>query len=498
MRVVFATPGFESLGLEYVSASLRRQGVETSLVFDPWLFDEPYSRVPWLARRLGYAAALPGRVAERRPDLVAFSVMASNYAWALQAARGIKERCPGVPVVFGGLHATAVPEVVLERPQVDYCVLGEGDEAMAELCLALRDGKDPRAVRNLAYREGGAVVRTPLRPLIQDLDALPYPDKELFYREVPFFARHYTLITRRGCMARCSYCHNSMAARLYPGDAGRVRLRSVDNVIGELAAALARYDFERVRINDDIFSYDASWLTAFCRRYRREIGRPFMCSCSPVHLTEEVVRELKAAGCFQVCLGVQAVQEDVRRDHYRRYTPQASVVQALERLRRHRLRATVDNILGWPGHRLEHMEQMARFYLDNPVYGRYTVYWLLDFAGTEITARAVEQGLLSEAEALALARDPPAESATRAGDHLEDALIRRMHLALLLIQMLPRPLGRALVAHRRYRHLPAVSPDRVEAAWTAVSPDRLDPVRQRYWSRYWHFGLRALRRGGRG
>ena len=494
MLVLFVHPTFESLGVEYLSASLRAHGVETRLVFDPRLFDDAFLRVPALARVMDRSAQVADRTAALRPDLICFSVVAADYRWALDTARRIKARVDA-PILFGGVHPSAAPAAVLENPQVDHVIVGEGEGALVDLALALRDGADPSRIPNLCTRRDGEVLQNPPRPLVPDLDTLPFPDKELFYREAPYMARHYTLLTRRGCAAHCAYCHNSMWPTIYPDDpAPAVRLRSVDNVLEELGSALERHRFTRVRINDDLFSHDAAWLVEFCRRYRREINRPFMCSCSPAHLTEAVVAELKAAGCFQVCVGVQAVREDVRREVFCRHTPQTRVVSALAALRKHRLRATVDNILGYPGEGPDDAAELGRFYLDNPVYGRYAVFWLIHFAGTALTEAAAARGDLTDEQLARLERAPAEQANTLIGQAGTRDERRRRHLLLLLLQLLPRPVGRALLAARAHRWLPAaLNPAMLEAAWTLFTRDRLDPVRRRYYRKLLRHALPSIR-----
>jgi len=494
VRVVFCYPCFENLGIEYLSAVLKERGIETGLVFDPMLFDDPYLQLPGLARWFQRRGQLADDVLDRRPDLVAISVVAASFRWAVELAAEIKQRS-GVQVVFGGIHASSAPRSVLEHDAVDYVIVGEGEEALAELAQALEDGADPSGIANLCFRSGGEVVCNPPRPLVRDLDALPHPDKDLFYREVPGFARSYTLLTRRGCVNRCSYCHNSVLCDLYPDDVGTVRMRSVDDVMEELTQARARWSFRRVRINDDLFCHDIDWLRRFSRRYREEIGVPFMCSCSPVGLTDEAVRLLKAAGCFQVCLGVQDVHESVRRRVFQRDTPQHSVVSALRSLRRHRLRATVDNIVGYDGQTEDDLLDVARFYLDNPVHGRFTVFWLIYYAGTRITEDARRSGLLDEGHLRELQRDPPAGANTRLTAERVSRRFRALHLLLILVQVLPRPVARRMLEREAHRWLPDVNPSVIEGLWTLFTPDRFDPVRQRYYVKYRQFGLRTLREG---
>jgi len=492
VRVLFIHPTFESLGVEYLAAAVRWGGHAPRLLFDPRLFDDPFIRVPALARAFDRSVELPRRAAELAPGLICFSVVAADYAWALRVAGAVKA-ATGAPVVFGGVHPSAAPGAVLENPQVDYVVVGEGEAALVELADALAAGGDPAGIPNLCLRADGAVVRNPPRPLLRDLDTLPFPDKALFYGEAPFMARHYTLSTRRGCAARCSYCHNSMWPRIYGGQEQGVRLRSVDSVLQELSLALTRQRFSRVRINDDLFSHDTDWLVRFCRRYRREIGKPFMCSCAPDGLTRAVAAELKAAGCFQVCLGVQSPDARVRQEQFCRHTPQQQVVEALAALREVRLRSTVDNILGYPGQGARAAEDLARFYLDNPVYGRYTIFWLIHYPGTALTEAAVARGELTPAQAARLERAPEdrANTLTGAAEDAQDR--RRQHLLLVLAQLLPRPAARWLLRRGRINRLPtALSPALLEAAWTVMAADRLDPERRRYYAKYLRFGWRTV------
>ncbi|MDP8256140.1 MAG: radical SAM protein [Candidatus Alcyoniella australis] len=489
-NVVFVHAAFEHLGVELLSAYLKQHDVETSLAFDPRMFDDSFVDVRFLAKLFDIRERLADQVAQREPDLVAFSVLAADYRWALDMAARIKRRC-SAPVVFGGIHATSAPEALLENEQVDYCIVGEGERALLELTRALHQGSDPTGVDNLCFRADGAVRCNPLGPLIQDLDALPFADKQLFYDQVPGYARHYTLLTRRGCINRCSYCHNTIWRRLYP-DQPLIRLRSVDNVFQELTAAKARYGFNRLRINDDLFSYNREWLLEFCKRYPHEVGVPFMCFCSPLDLDAESVAALKNAGCFQVCVGVQDVHEQVRAEVFDRRTPQAALVRSLACLRKQRLRATVDNILGFPGQTEQQIQDVAQFYLDNPVYGRFTVFWLIYYAGTAITEAAHQRGELSDEQLAQLQRDPPRRANTMVRSGSLSRRLTKLHLFLVLIQWLPRSWSRLMLHKQLYRLLPPINPSLIEGLWTVFTRDRLDPIRRRYYIKYLHYGLRRF------
>ena len=115
-------------------------------------------------------------------DLIGFSVISDTYGWACQIAGELIKRID-IPVIFGGIHPTSVPDIVIKEDFVDYVCAGEGEEAMVELCDALQQGKDTTSIRNVWTKRNGRIIKNPLRPLISDLDSLPFPDKELYYKD---------------------------------------------------------------------------------------------------------------------------------------------------------------------------------------------------------------------------------------------------------------------------------------------------------------------------
>ena len=128
------------------------------------------------------------------------------YTWSLEVARAIKTRLD-VPIIFGGVHPSAVPEICLENECVDYVCVGEGEQAIVELCDVLpSSGHRPRKpIANLWWRDGERLVRGPTAPFIQDLDSLPYFDKELWQDELRL-GDNYITMTSRGCPYRCTFC----------------------------------------------------------------------------------------------------------------------------------------------------------------------------------------------------------------------------------------------------------------------------------------------------
>jgi len=335
---------------------------------------------------------------EARPDIVAFSAYTGNYQWCLSWARRIKEACD-VPVVFGGIHTTAVPEKVLENDCVDYVIRGEGEYAFYELLEHLdnkRPAEELKKNDNLGFKLDGQIIINPLRSYIQDLDALPFPDKELFFHAEPVLRYNpYLIMSSRGCPYGCSYCCNNLLHELYRGKGSFVRRRSVAHVMAELVEAQMKYRIRSVCFADDIFVMHPSWLEDFMSLYRARIGLPFYCNIHPMAFNEKIAHLLKDNGCCLVFLGVQSGSERVRKEVFLRNETNDHIIKAVACLKKMRIPFDVDNIFGAPGETEEDLKQSYELYRSiRP--NMMQSFWLTYYPGTHIVALAQERGLLSQ------------------------------------------------------------------------------------------------------
>ena len=490
MKVLFVYCGYENLGVEYLSAVLRRAGHETALAFDPRLFDDHYTRMPRLSRRLDQYSKMVEQAERVAPDLLAFSVVTDDYTWARRAARDLKDRL-GVPVVFGGVHVSAVPRLVMEDPFVDYAVVGEGEQAMLELVRCLEQGQEPAQVPNLLYRRGDQVMEHPPAHLLEDLDSLPAPDKELFYRELPYLRRDYMTMTSRGCPHRCSYCFNSSMRRLYRGKGHWVRRRSVEGVMDELCRARDRYPLLRVQFYDDVFTSDREWLERFAGPYRREIGLPFWCSANPATVDRGVAKLLADMGCWEVQMGVQTINHDLRRRILRRPERISEVRRAVEQLRRVGIKCVLDSISGIPGESEAHLVESLAFY--NEVRpSRISDYYLRYYPGTDMVAAAKKMGVLDEERIGELGRGLGSESFALGGTSTSASQDGRLHFLLAVLLLLPAPLNRMILERKLYRYLPRNdAPVRIAMRLAEVF-GKMDINAERYYGKYLHFLGQAI------
>src|SRR6056297_1623340 len=174
MKITFVHLGREHLGIEYLSSLLKNQGHETALAYDPGLFgpEDNVFYIPVFEKFFNQRQKVIRDILDSTPDLVAFTVYSGTYAWACSIAESIRTILD-VPFVFGGIHATLVPETVINNHFVDYVVEGEGFEALPELVEALAAENSVQGIANLWFKENGRVLKNSVRPPFVNLDDLP-------------------------------------------------------------------------------------------------------------------------------------------------------------------------------------------------------------------------------------------------------------------------------------------------------------------------------------
>ena len=132
-RVTFIHTESESFAIELLSSILKKNGHYVSLIFDNRLFDSAEIKNSTLKNFFGQTDILLKQVADSNPDFICFSAFTYNYQWALGVARQIKKVVGNIPIVFGGIHPTLMPELVIKNKCVDIVCIGEGEGALLDL-----------------------------------------------------------------------------------------------------------------------------------------------------------------------------------------------------------------------------------------------------------------------------------------------------------------------------------------------------------------------------
>ncbi|MBF8267677.1 MAG: Radical protein [Dehalococcoidia bacterium] len=343
MKVVFVFPDTSERagkfypGVASLSAYLKKAGHRVGLLH----ITQPVSRDEYL-RALD----------KESPELVAFSSTTIMFPHVITFAKWTKEHMD-VPTICGGVHAILSPEEVIQVVDIDMVCLGEGEEALTELCSKLESKAEITGIRNLWVKGGNGVLhKNPVAPLISNLDSLPFPDREIFDYGETFdmkVARRGIFMASRGCPYRCTYCSNHALKQAYGGKGQYVRFRSVDNVIGEIKEVVRDYpQIEYVGFHDDILPMRKSWFEEFCTKYREKIGLPFEMNCIPNLLNRRIVEMAKLAGCRRINFGIESGNDYIRRRIMNRPVTKEQILQVSSLCHTEGIQISTYNMIGLP------------------------------------------------------------------------------------------------------------------------------------------------------
>lgn len=378
MKIVFLQRDpFVKLGIATLSAVVKKAGHECHVLVESLEKD-----------MIGSAVSI-------KPDVITFSITTSEYSWMADVGKRLRARFNG-PVICGGSHPTFYPDVVRDE-YLDAACVGEGEGAMVDLLAALERGSDIAKIKNIAVRKNGEVIKNEPRPLIDDLDAIPFPDRSI-YDKYAFFKRQGQrhVLTSRGCPFQCSFCFNKLYHEIYRDKGVMLRRRSAANVIEELKN-LRRENagLKHIFFLDDTFVLSRDWTDAFLASYKKEIGLPFSCTARANLVTDDLIRKMKGAGCFSIRLGVESGDDEIRNKVLKKGVSYAQIIAATSIIKKHGLRLLLYNIVGSPGETLS--LSIKTFELNKKIHPTYAWCSLLQpYPGTEIYDYASSNGYLTE------------------------------------------------------------------------------------------------------
>jgi anaerobic magnesium-protoporphyrin IX monomethyl ester cyclase len=277
-----------------------------------------------------------------KPELFGVTAMTHEVHAAAHACAVVKDARRGTWTVIGGPHTSALPERTLaEFSSVDITAAGEGEITMAELAEAKTQGALPSELENIlgiAFRDGNRVVRTGVRPWMENLDDLPFPAWELFPKAF------WPVMAARGCPFGCIFCQRVLGRR--------VRQRSVDNVLAEFDALEERVGQRSVWFQDETFGLNKHWADEFLEKLiARNQRRGYVWRWggnSRANLADlEQYRKMKAAGCSALSFGVESGDEVILKRIMKGITPQMAV-DAIATAHQAGLTAAAFFVLGHP------------------------------------------------------------------------------------------------------------------------------------------------------
>ncbi|MHB8859793.1 MAG: B12-binding domain-containing radical SAM protein [Thermoleophilia bacterium] len=369
------------LGLLYIATCIQEAGHEVRLVDGAfWTHSEVIDQVR-----------------EFQPGFVGVSANASMWTKAMKTAADIKALNPAIHVTVAGPYPSAVEERCLEQcADIDSVVIGEGEETVPELIARLERGQSLAGVAGMAYRaDDGAIVRNEPRPLIEDLDSIPIPRRELLgdfekyesppgsYKEKPIAI----VMSSRGCKARCIYCFQMKGER-------RIRFRSVENVVREIEELVNRYGFREIRFLDETFTADRERALEIIRQLReKKLKFSFYVSSRVNTVDYELLKEMKKAGCWAVLFGAESgVQKNL--NTMKKGINLEQTRAAVKAAKKAGLKVYTPFIIGIPGETYEEALETIDFAIElDPHYTNF--HSMTPFPGTELYENIEKYGTMS-------------------------------------------------------------------------------------------------------
>ena len=298
---------------------------------------------------------------EFKPEIVGFSSVSSQFEFIKEIAALIKAKAPGVITVCGGVHPTISPGCLAETGFLDGVFVGESENSFIEFLNKVENGREYKDTDNFAYTENNKLVVNKLKPLIADLNSLPYPDRKIYpFRDNLRAVGFASFFFSRGCPYLCAYCSNHAIAKVYDLPRNYTRYRSPESSIREIEQTLGEFCVDRIYIGDDIFGLNRAWRKEFCKMYKKRIKVKFACLLRADIVDKEYAQLLSDAGCYQVSIGIESGNEHVRNDIMNRRMSNEQIIKAFEMLHKYGMRTNAINIIGTPGETEEMMWDTIR------------------------------------------------------------------------------------------------------------------------------------------
>ena len=372
------------LGILYIVSMLKSVGVEVSALDQAAEGSSIEEVVDWVMRE--------------DPDVLGISALLTSSLTAPKIAEEVKKKNPDVAIVFGNHHATFNAERILRKYTcVDLVVRGEGEETCVEIADCLEEKRSLKDVLGITFRHKGQIISNPDRPLIKDIDSLPFPDRDILDVEyhnttigIDVAPKKFTsFLSSRGCVFRCKFCNCTSMAR------SSWRPRSIENILEEIRF-LASEGYEQIMFVDDNFTLNRKRVIRLCRRMRKEkIDLEWMSEGRVDICSYDLLRGMVKAGCRMMYFGIESGSQKVLDYYNKRINPEQSE-RAVAKARKAGVDIIVGSfIIGAPSETKKEIQETLRFSrkldLDIP-----QVNILGAFPGNLIWEEIREKGLMDE------------------------------------------------------------------------------------------------------
>ena len=370
-----------SFGISYIASVLERAGHKIQLV---------------VLRREQFESDIDRVLQDFQPRLLCFTPVATEYSFVEKIAQYFRDTIPQAYYIIGGPHASLQPMEVLKGPFNAVCI-GEGEDAVVELVKFLEKEKQPTLIPNLWIKQGNSIERNATRPLIQQLDEIPFPHREMWRPWVDSNIKH-SLLLGRGCPFTCTYCCNHALRKLAAGK--YVRFRSPSQVLEEVHWLCEKFpDISEIYFEVETITAKPKWgieLADLLEKFNASRPTPLKFGVNVSVLRkkrlDKLFEALSHAGFSYINVGIESGSERVRQDILRRNYTNEDLITACEDARRVGLSVNAYNLIGLPGETPEDFQQTIEINRKClPDENRLSIFY--PYPGTDLHKVCVERDL---------------------------------------------------------------------------------------------------------
>jgi radical SAM superfamily enzyme YgiQ (UPF0313 family) len=346
------------------------------------------------------------RIEGKEYDAIGISAYFYNYTNVLRIVKNIRKKNPGIFLYLGGYLPTFLyHDVLISIPEVNCCVVGEGEITTLELLQKYSNGQDWRAVDGIAYLQDQEVIFTGKRQLVSNLDDLPFPKRQFMSER-----RLLPVLTSRGCYGHCNYCgiyefHKTCTGKL-------VRRRSSENVVAEIKELVASYNVEYITFNDGNFHISSAngrkWFHTFYSLIKEaNINIKYLCDfrANEIVAAKDIVEKFVEIGLYNVNVGIESMAQS-QLDFYNKTTTVEQNIQSLKILNELGLHYTMGIMIFNPIATVEEILETLTVFKDIRLYEEdYNINRPISIGsvvvattGTPLYDYVVEQGLYAPNE----------------------------------------------------------------------------------------------------
>jgi magnesium-protoporphyrin IX monomethyl ester (oxidative) cyclase len=357
------------LGIGYL-ASILEKDKHNVQILDCVIEDQAPKRMNGNAYHIGLSwEEIKERIRKSQPDLVGISCSYSvDFNNARKIAKITKE-LGDIPVVIGGAHSSALPIDTLNDENVDYVVIGEGEETLSLLIESIEKQQLPEHIDGLGFKKNNKFLINPKKKFIENLDGLPLPARHLFPMDKYIYSRkihgfllkrqpYTTMITSRGCPQRCTFCTiHTIWGRKW-------RARSPKNVVDEIEHLVKEYGIREIHFEDDNISLSKSRMEAICDEIinrKLDITWATPNGISVKTLDENIIRKMKKSGCYRLFLAIESGNQFVLNRVIRKGLSLETVKSVNAMLKKFGIERNGCFVIGMPGETKENIRDTIDF-----------------------------------------------------------------------------------------------------------------------------------------